>query len=188
MSEARQSPAPVSLSAFLRSRNQSVYAVLDAARSGAVRPLLQRSGERYASLFSGRLAEDLADQAPYLVQFSDTSDLLDALAEPVCEQAWGYFLVSAASFDALRTHLRKFLIVKREDGRELFFRFYDPRVIRSFLRLSTPGQAGDLLQNISGLVCPSGDASVVLVFRLAKGELLSSELVVARPWVSTAVS
>jgi hypothetical protein len=42
-------------------------------------------------------------------------------------------MVTEAPFEELRKHLRRFLIVNGEDGEELYFRFYDPRVFRAFL-------------------------------------------------------
>ena len=40
---------------------------------------------------------------------------------------------SEHNFEDCWKHFRKFLIVKTEDGKELYFRFYDPRVLKIFL-------------------------------------------------------
>ncbi|HRO43103.1 MAG TPA: DUF4123 domain-containing protein, partial [Flavipsychrobacter sp.] len=40
----------------------------------------------------------------------------------------------------LHKHFRKFLLVKTEDEQELYFRFYDPRVLRIFLPTCDQGQ------------------------------------------------
>ncbi|TVQ55912.1 MAG: DUF4123 domain-containing protein, partial [Phycisphaerales bacterium] len=40
---------------------------------------------------------------------------------------------SAVSFDAIRRHLRKFLKVKSPEGKTLYFRYYDPRILAAFL-------------------------------------------------------
>ena len=38
----------------------------------------------------------------------------------------------ALPVDELRRHLRRFLLVKDESGRQLYFRYYDPRVLRLY--------------------------------------------------------
>jgi hypothetical protein len=51
--------------------------------------------------------------------------------------SWGIFLVSPASLETLRRHFRRFLLVHDTSGNELYFRFYDPRVLRTFLPTCT---------------------------------------------------
>ena len=46
---------------------------------------------------------------------------------------WGILAVSPADLRTLRMHFRKFLSVWDPDGKPLYFRFYDPRVLRIYL-------------------------------------------------------
>jgi hypothetical protein len=46
---------------------------------------------------------------------------------------WGIFLTSRADLRSLRNHFRRFLMVLDPDGRKLYFRYYDPRVLRVYL-------------------------------------------------------
>jgi hypothetical protein len=119
--------------ASLLGRHEPLYAVLDAARDRAVLKLLQSFGEEVQSLYDGRRGEQIADVAPHLVRVPAGSRLLEALLREGWGKSWGIFALCDASFAELRRHLRRFLVVQTEDRSELYFRFYDPRVLRPFL-------------------------------------------------------
>jgi hypothetical protein len=60
--------------------------------------------------------------------------------------------------------LRRFLIVKTENGQRLLFRFYDLRVLRTFLPTCDSGQRKEFFGPIQSFVAESEDAdSVVLL-------------------------
>ena len=46
--------------------------------------------------------------------------------------------VSDAAFKEVRKHFRQFLMAKLPDGKQVYFRFYDPRVLRLYLPTCTP--------------------------------------------------
>ena len=66
--------------------------------------------------------------------------LLGELATGAIGKSYCVFLITKASFEDVRKHLRHFLMVTTEDGREVYFRFYDPRVLRVFLPTCTPDE------------------------------------------------
>lgn len=127
------------LAALLKD-DEPLYAVLDAARDPAILKLLQRSGEPAQSLYNGRRSEQLADVAPYLARVPAGSRLFDDLVNEGWGQSWGVLAVCDAPFAELRRHLRRFLVAQTEDRRALYFRFYDPRVLRPFLDAATDPQ------------------------------------------------
>ena len=109
------------------------YVLLDGAR---MRENLDRALELNTegkSLHSGKAENRLAAVAPYLFNFDSRSEFANFLIEKNWASAWGIFISCSDSFANLIYHLRKFLKVKTEDERELYFRFYDPRVLRLFL-------------------------------------------------------
>jgi hypothetical protein len=59
---------------------------------------------------------------------------------------WGMFAAVPRDtpFDAVLQHFREFLQVRVPDGRIVFFRFYDPRVQRLFLKSCDAAQAAQL--------------------------------------------
>ena len=66
-------------------------------------------------------------------------------------------------------HFRAFLQVRLPDGRIVFFRFYDPRVQRLFLKSCDAAQASQLFAVPAAWMCESGDAAALLVHTASDG-------------------
>lgn len=145
-------PAPQSASvlAELRALSEPLYAILDAARSDRVLPLVRESVEEARSLYDGVTGETMAEAAPYLVSLPRGSALLERLVFEGWGRSWGVYLTCARPFVEVRRHLRRFLIVLDDDTEQrLYFRYYDPRVLRVFLPTCTPRQRADLFGDVS---------------------------------------
>ena len=113
--------------------NQSVYAVLDGASVPDLLEKLQTAKEEWASLYRGELEPDLAEVAPYLVKLRPDSPLTTWILTEGWGQHWGTFVVTPVGLEALRRHFRGFLRVRDHTGKILYFRFYDPRVLRVYV-------------------------------------------------------
>lgn len=118
---------------LLRHKFQPLYAILDAARDINALALLLQSKEEYQSLYEGPQGAKLAQVAPYLVRLKEDSPLLEKLVNEGWGQSWGVYLTCDGEFKDVRYHLRHFLEVKLPDGKQVYFRFYDPRVLRVYL-------------------------------------------------------
>jgi hypothetical protein len=130
-----------------------LYAVLDAARDNRIVELLRESVEEHCSLYQGVKGEALADVAPYLVRLPAGSRLLQSLVEEGWGARWAIYLTSRRPFKDVRTHLRRFLMVENEEtGEPLYFRFYDPGVLRRFLPVCSPRQAVELFADIEAFL------------------------------------
>jgi Domain of unknown function (DUF4123)/Inner membrane component of T3SS, cytoplasmic domain len=121
-------------------RNQPLYAILDSARTPQVLQFLSSAKEQFQNLYDGLSAVKLATCAPYLVRLPERSRLLRKLVRHGWGQSWGVYLVCDAPFAEVRRHLRHFLMVNTEDGKQYYFRFYDPRVLGVFLKTCEPKQ------------------------------------------------
>lgn len=133
----------------------TLYAVIDAARSERALELIEESVDPYASLYDGEQGRAFDDVAPYLVHLQRGSGLLERLVHEGWGDAWGIWVDSRAGFDDLRRHLRRFLMVEAEgEQHRLLFRYYDPRVMRSFAGVITPEQRAELLKVIDAIVYP----------------------------------
>jgi hypothetical protein len=119
----------------------SLYALLDAAREPRVVSFLEGLPETSDSLYEGEKAVELAPYAPYLVEIPGDSPLAGDLGATAFGKSYCVFLTAWASFEDVRKHFRHFLMVETEDGKEVYFRFYDPRVLRVFLPSCTPEEA-----------------------------------------------
>lgn len=135
-----------------------LWAIVDAARDERARWMLQESVDDHQNLFEGPPGRVLDDVAPYLVRFHAGSDLLERLLLAGWGDAWGIFLRSSESPKEVRRHLRRFLMVQDEERNErLYFRYYDPRVLREFARVITPRQREELLVGIERVVFEEED-------------------------------
>lgn len=110
-----------------------VYSILDAARDGGVLQILQRRNPRYDCLYAGAVPAPLREAAPYLVHLQRGSAFPAELIERSWGKSWGVFLATTADFATVRRHLRTLLLVQSEQGKQLYFRYYDPRVLRGYL-------------------------------------------------------
>lgn len=126
----------------LRAASWPLFAVLDAARTPEILALLIPSTDlTYQSLYEGIQGDALGAVAPYLVALSADSRLLDPLVRRGWGQSWGIYLTSDRPFAEVRKHLRRFLLVELEGGERVYFRFYDPRVLRVYLPSCDAGEA-----------------------------------------------
>jgi hypothetical protein len=158
-------PPPVPVIEALAAVSEPLFALLDAARSYQVREILCPSGEQYQSLYEGPQGEELADWAPYLVALPAGSPLREALVREGWGQSWGVYLTCPRSFAEVRKHFRKFLLVKsQEDGRTLYFRFYDPRVLRLFLPTCNASETAEFFGPITEFLMEADDPSTLLRF------------------------
>ncbi len=149
-SEARFS-SQKELARLLRG-HEPLFAVLDAARDPAILKLLHDSGEQVQSLYDGRRGEQLADVAPYLARVPAGSSLFEALLREGWGRSWGILLACEEPFAELRRHLRRFLVVQTEDRSALYFRFYDPRVLRPFLASASDEQRREFFGPVSAFL------------------------------------
>lgn len=126
------------LLAEMRKLSEPLYALLDAARDPQILEILGHEGADGQSLFEGQGSEQLLTVAPYLVAIPTQSVLLERLLAEGWGQSWGLYAVSPEPFGEFRARLRQFLMVTDESNRKLFFRFYDPRVLRVYLPTCNP--------------------------------------------------
>jgi hypothetical protein len=181
MALATPTTAPVDLIALLTQR-VPLYAVLDAARSFKIREYLEKSQEEHQSLLEGPDAAESADYAPYLVRITQPK-LLATLLHKGWGDSWGIYLTCAADFTAMRKHLRHFLSVRLPDGRQAFFRFYDPRVLRVFLPACQEAEAQQFFGPVTAYLLEDADPATLLTFspdtprpRLEKTAVMIPEL------------
>lgn len=149
------------------SAQENLFAVLDAAQGSRILDLLQQSAEEYQSLYLGTQGHALADVAPYLVNLPKGSPLLHALITEGWDKNWGIYLACEKPFLELRQHFRKFLMVQAEGfENRMYFRFYDPRVLETFLPTCTREQRQQFFGPILRFFLPSHSSLEVVSMAL----------------------
>lgn len=126
------------------------------------------------SLYRGVSKEELEEVGPYLCKVN--SEFYKWIFENGWGNSWAVFISTQCSFAELYKHFRHFLIVQDEDRRKLYFRFYDPRVLRVFLPTCTIHQLKEFFGPIDKFVVEDSDSKFALIFSLENG-LLKKDIV-----------
>jgi hypothetical protein len=141
-----------------------LFALLDAARSPRVLELLRGSGEEHQSLYEGPKGEELADWAPYAVRLPAPSRLLETLVREGWGESWGIYFTSRKTLAEVRKHFRHFLMVKLAEGRDAYFRFYDPRVLRVYLPSCNTAEAAQFFGPVRDYLMEAKESDTLLQF------------------------
>ena len=154
------------------------YALVDAARSESIYPKIMGAKTKSVCLHRGKMAEELAWVAPYLVQLQPE----DSFTGWLLEHGWGksrFVLVrSCVSFGELKRHFRTFLTVYDEDGKSCFFRFYDPRVLRVYLPTCNAAEIKTVFGPVESFAVEGEDSSVLLQLSRVGEKLQTEEVAV----------
>lgn len=108
------------------------YAILDAAKIADLPQLLEASGLAHRCLFQGAALENLGDVAPWVVQLDiDATFTKNLFTRSDATFHWwdtepGIYLRSDASLVDLCIHFRRFTKVQDDQGKWMFFRFWEP--------------------------------------------------------------
>jgi len=134
-----------------------LYAVLDAADAPDVPARMIEPGVQARALYSSRVNPELAEAAPYLVRVN--LELMGWIHEKLWADHWGILIEAQMELADLRRHLRHFLLTEDPQGRELYFRFYDPRTLRTFLPSCNPDELAEFFGPVEAYIArgPSPD-------------------------------
>src|SRR5262245_13985408 len=92
-------------------QGESLYALLDGARSFDIPFRLRSASVEHDSLYRGRSEEVLWHVAPYLIRCERDSDFFHWILEQGWGDSWGIFLTSPASLEELCKYFRQFLLI-----------------------------------------------------------------------------
>jgi len=153
-----------------RGARSSIWAVLDGARDEQVWWTIKGSSLEHGCLYAGALSSQLERAAPHLVQLEFDERNTRQLVNRGWGRSWGIFLQTNATLKALQRHLRHFLLVGGPGGKQLLFRYYDPRVMRAFLPTCTVSQLNELFGPIERIMTEGAKAGQMMEFRLDEGK------------------
>lgn len=139
---------------------EQVYMVLDGARDPVIAPLVRSGQLEYVCLYSGMLSPRLQAAAPYIIHLSPDSALTHTLLDKGWGNSWGFLTVVPphVTLYQQRLHFKKLLRVRDENGVELNFRFYDPRVMRIYVPTCTQDELRQFFGPVTRIVVEADDA------------------------------
>jgi len=144
----------------------NIYAVLDGASVPDLPELLWEHEPEHVCLYRGKLEPDMAAVAPYLVKLETDHPFTRIVCEEGWGNHWGIFVISPAetSLGDLRNHFRKFLMVYDPEEKLIYFRYYDPRVLRVYLPTCNTKETKTVFGPINCYVLEDEDPSAFLKF------------------------
>lgn len=138
------------------------FALVDAARDPRIYPALLRADCDWLCLYRGHAAESMAEAAPYLVELDPHADFTGWVLQ---HTRWAVFVHAALPLESLLAHFRRLVMARLPDGRTVYFRFYDPRVLRVYLAHCTPSQLEVVFGPVEQYLLESEDGHCVAFAR-----------------------
>jgi hypothetical protein len=165
--------------------NNFRFAILDGACLYARLEKALAIEPKNLSLYRGSSQESLNTVAPYIFPCPLFSELDKWIVEQGWGLSWGIIVETIADFETAWKHFRKFLMVKTEEGKDLYFRFYDPRVLKMFLPTCDKDQIIDFFGPMEKFITEGDTKETAFVFShkdgVIKQELVSVASVYGKP-------
>jgi hypothetical protein len=172
------------LAGWLRQRifadpDAKVFAVLDGASvTGLVRKLWEHKAAHYC-LFPGELEPDMAEVAPYVVELAAETPFTDWVIAEGWGEHWGIFAASPADLRTVRGHFRMLVQAFDEEGTPMIFRYYDPRVFRTYLPTCDGAQREEMFGPVALYMLEDEDPHAMLCYTLDDGGLVTESVPLA---------
>ncbi len=152
-----------------------VYAVLDGAAIPDLPQALRQHRMEAVCLYRGELIPELARVAPYQVVLERESPFTAWVLQQGWGRHWGIFALSPVEWRPMREHLCGLVMAYDPDFQPLYFRYYDPRVLRVYLPTCDADELRTLFGPISRLLGEDEDGGL-LKFWVAGGQLGSERI------------
>ena len=159
-------------------QDTNVFAVLDGASVQGLLDKLYALSPNFCCLFRGELQPDMAEVAPYLVQLEQGTEFTNWVIGQGWGNHWGIFASSEADFRQMRTHFRTFLIVYDETGRPLRFRYYDPRVLRTYLPTCATEELTTVFGPVTSYIVEDAAPDTLSRFQIQSGALKQKKITI----------
>jgi hypothetical protein len=153
------------------------YLLVDCAGLAAGRAEIPREiFSQVECLFTGELAQELADVGPYLGRLrSFEAGVVNTVEELLLRHVASVAIVlpragAEPTFSEVHRHFRKLNVVYGPSGQPLFFRYYDPRVVVEVLSVFEPAQLDAFFGPVDALLLADAEGRVLRCMRQG-GEL-----------------
>lgn len=143
-----------------------LYAAFDGADTPDVAEKAREIGPRYGVCLYRPQDDDeeLADVAPYLFQL--TPELFPWVRSLIGEDPSAcIFALADTNLEGMRRHFRRYLVVQSPAGTKMNFRFFDPRVLVTWLDCCTAEELDDFYGPVAEFGIPTEDGLGALFWK-----------------------
>jgi hypothetical protein len=153
-----------------------VYAILDGARDKEIERIVRLGALKSACLYEGKLTFKMIQAAPYLVRLEKDHPQTLELIRKGWGNSWGIFAITyqGATHINIRHNCRKIARVKGPNGKNLVFRYYDPRVLRTYITQCDINDAEKVFGPISELIVEGEQHNTMHRFKRVKSGVQDS--------------
>jgi hypothetical protein len=166
------------LNKYLFRPNHYTYTVLDGASVKDLPVKLDKMNAQSICLYRGELEPDMVYVAPYLALLMPGTDFTNWLLAECWGKHWGIFAQTPVSITGMRKHFRSLLTVYTEDGDPLLFRFYDPRVLLTYLPTCTAAETETFFGKVNYYFVEAENATKLRRFKFADNKLGKTNLAI----------
>ena len=157
------------------------WALVDGARDPRLQPAVATSRLEHLCLFSGTITPALASAAPYLVRLTPDAPFTTWFVDEGWGRSWGVFARTDATARALHRHCWELLHAGTEGGAAALFRYYDPRVLRTYLAGCDDVEARRVFGPASSFIVEGADAAQLVAFHMGARGITRDEQRFDRP-------
>ncbi len=151
------------------------YGIFDGASMPDLLPMLDEDELESVCLLPGELDEEMEQVAPYLVCMTPDSPFSKWVLKDGWGKHWGIFVRSKTDMMRMRMHFRAMLKVQGPDFQPLYFRYYDPRVLRVYLPTCTGEELNTVFGPAEHFLMEGEKPEMLLRFGLAEDGLKYEE-------------
>ncbi len=146
-----------------------VYAILDGAQDKRIEELIRKGELKSSCLYEGKLSYKMTTAAPYLVRLEKDHPQTINIIQQGWGNNWGIYAITypPASLIKVRHNCRKIAKAIGPDGERLVFRYYDPRVLRTYLPTCSTTDAAKVFGPITDYVMEGKEKDTIHRFRLS---------------------
>jgi len=152
------------------------HILLDGARMEKLIEEPLKMNAEHECLYSGAQRDRFGNTAPFIFDSRNKNNFINWYVGKGWDKSWGVMLKSVHTTSELSKHFRKFIKVKTEDHRDMFFRFYDPRVLRIFLPTCDHTQLHEFFGPVEYFLMEGEDPGHAVYFWLENGHLNSHHI------------
>ena len=156
-----------------KKNNLHTFAVLDGAAVNGLLDKIYQWHPKHVCLFRGKLRPDMAEVAPYLIRLEDKHPFSEWLIKHAWSRHWGVFFDSPLDEKKLRRKFRDLLNAALPDGRTVTFRFYDPRILNTYLPSCNKVELDVMFDGVNSYYVEDEEQDLLLRHEIKQGVLLT---------------